>query len=77
MTSTIRTVEAVYEKGYLRPLEYIEQRPGQIYLVTIVDLANMEQQAPSIKSLRGKYRGYLSSSDAFSQRKKSEKALEH
>lgn len=76
MAHNIKTVEAVYEKGYLRPLEPIEQRPGQVYLVTIVDLKSMEQQAPSIKSLRGKYRGYLSSSDAFSQQKESEKALE-
>lgn len=77
MTSAIRTVEAVYEKGYLRPLQPIEQRPGMVYIVTIVDLTAVGQHLPPLRSLRGKYRGHLSSSNNFAQSKEDEKALEH
>jgi len=76
MVYALKTVEAVYEKGYLRPLEPIEQRPGLVYIVTIVDLAAVIHRAPSTHNLRGKYRGYLSSSNDFARRKKEEKALE-
>jgi hypothetical protein len=47
MTQAIRTVEAVYEKGYLRPLQPIEERPGLVYIVTIVDVAAVGQPKPS------------------------------
>ena len=77
MTRAVRTVEAVYEKGYLRPLEPIEQRPGLVYIVTVVDVAAVGQHLPSLRSLRGKYRGHLSSSSDFARDKENEKALEH
>ena len=77
MTNAIKTVEAVYEKGYLRPLEPIEQRPGLVYIVTVVDVAAVGQHLPSLTSLRGKYRGHLSNSNDFAQGKEDEKALEH
>lgn len=77
MTHVIKTVEAVYEQGYLRPLEPIEQRPGLVYIVTIVDLTAVGRHLPSVKSLRGKYRGHLSSSSDFARDKEDEKALEH
>jgi len=73
MTQVIKTIEAVYEKGYLRPLQPIEQRPDLVYFVTIVDLAAVGQPKPSPISLRGKYRGHLSSSDEFARQKKAEK----
>lgn len=73
MTQVIKTIEAVYEKGYLRPLQPIEQRPDLVYFVTIVDLAAVGQPKPSPISLRGKYRGHLSSSDEFARQKKLKK----
>jgi predicted DNA-binding antitoxin AbrB/MazE fold protein len=76
MTHLIRTVEAVYEQGYLRPLEPIEQRQGLVYIVTIVDLKAVDRHIPSIKALRGKYRGHLSSSSDFARNKANEKGLE-
>ena len=39
MSTAIRTIEAVYERGYLRPLQSIEAREGLVYLVTVVDVA--------------------------------------
>jgi len=77
MRHSIKTVEAVYEQGYLRPLEPIEQRQGLVYIVTIVDLKAVDQHVPSIKALQGKYRGHLSSSSEFSRNKANEKGLEH
>ena len=76
MTLAIRTIEAVYEGGYLRPLEPLEARPGLVYIVTVVDLTAVGQRATTERSWRGKYRGYLSSSDDFTRRKQVEKALE-
>ena len=72
----IRMIEAVYEQGLLRPLQPLEERPGQVYFVTIVDLAAIEKQVTTSKSWRGKYRGHLSHSDDFAQQKKTEKTLE-
>lgn len=74
MTHLVKTVEAVYEKGYLRPLEPIEARDGLIYIVNVVDLTAVTPL--SFKKLRGKFRGQIISSDQFSQEKKVEKALE-
>lgn len=70
MTHLIRTVEAVYEKGYLRPLEPIEAREGLIYIVNVVDLTAVSPS--SFKGLRGKFRGQLSSSSEFSKNKKAD-----
>jgi predicted DNA-binding antitoxin AbrB/MazE fold protein len=77
MESVIKTVEAVYEKGYLRPLQPIEQRPGLVYIVTVVDVEAVGRQRSSVAGLRGKYRGHLSHSDDFARSKENEKALEH
>jgi predicted DNA-binding antitoxin AbrB/MazE fold protein len=41
----LRTVEAVYENGMLRPLDPIEPRSDQIYLVTILDTAARQRPA--------------------------------
>lgn len=76
MTQAIKTVEAVYEKGYLRPLEPLEQRPGLVYIVTVVDVTAVGHHLPSAASLRGKYRGHLSHSDDFSRQKTVEKSLD-
>jgi predicted DNA-binding antitoxin AbrB/MazE fold protein len=77
MIQGLKTVEAVYEAGYLRPLEPIEERPGLVYIVTIVDLHAMEEsQTKDNQTLRGKYQGYLSQSHDFAQRKQVEKSLE-
>ncbi len=70
----LRTIEAVYENGLLRP---IEPRTDQIYLVTILDAAAVQRQTrQAVSSLRGKYSGYLSTSDEFAHHKAAEKALE-
>jgi hypothetical protein len=37
MATAIRTFEAIYEKGYLRPLAPIEGHEGLVYIVTVVD----------------------------------------
>jgi len=76
LRSPIRTIEAVYEHGYLRPLEPIEARKGLVYIVTVVDLAAFGQKTPSPRNLRGKYRGHLSSTDDFVHSKQIEKTLE-
>lgn len=73
MIHAIKTVEAVYDKGYLRPLEPLEQRPNRVYIVTVVDLTAVTHHPSSIRSLRGKYKGYLSSSSDFARRKVLEK----
>ena len=76
MTIPVKTIEAVYEEGRLRPLEPLEERPGLVYLVTVVDVAAIGQKPVSIGSLRGKYKGLLSSSEEFSRQKQTEKTLE-
>ena len=78
MSGAIRTVEAVYENGLLRPLEPLQQRGHEIYLVTILepDILRAHQTPEERPSLRGKYRGYLSSADEFARNKQTEKALE-
>jgi len=64
-----RIVEAVYEEGLLRPLEPIQDLSNQIYLVTILNLDawRVLQRSQTDVSLRGKYRGYLSSADEFAR----------
>jgi predicted DNA-binding antitoxin AbrB/MazE fold protein len=76
MTAAIRTVEAVYEKGYLRPLAPIEGREGLVYIVTVVDTNAIGRKSLSAQSIMGKYRGRLSSSDEFARHKQNEKAPE-
>ncbi|MGH7450805.1 MAG: antitoxin family protein [bacterium] len=76
MSTAIRTIEAVYERGYLRPLQPIEVREGLVYLVTVVGVAAVGTKARISPSLRGKYRGYLSTTEEFSQNKQAEKTLE-
>ena len=73
----LRTIEAVYENGMLRPLEPIEPRGDQIFLVTILDADTMRRRTrQTVADLRGKYQGYLSTSDEFAHSKAAEKALE-
>lgn len=76
MSSAIQTVEAVYERGYLRPLAPIESREGLIYIVTVVDPAAARRGKPAYRSLRGKYKGLISSTEEFSRNKQIEKTLE-
>ncbi|NUO79697.1 DUF104 domain-containing protein [candidate division KSB1 bacterium] len=76
MNHVVRTIEAVFEKGYLRPLEPLESRAGLVYLVTVLDVEAFKQKPRNGASLRGKYRGVLSSSAEFSRNKQAEKALE-
>ena len=76
--TTTRTIEAVYENGLLRPLEPIQESGDQIFLVTILNInAFLPKTRPQqAGSLRGKYRGYLSSANEFSRNKQTEKTLE-
>jgi predicted DNA-binding antitoxin AbrB/MazE fold protein len=76
MSTIIRTVEAVYEHGYLRPLLPPEAREGLVYWVTVVDVAKVGRKKHTQQSLRGKFRGYLSTTEELSQNKQAEKALE-
>jgi len=78
MNSVVRTLEAVYENGLLRPLEPIQDRDDQVYVVMILNpsvLRHRQHRAPT-PNLRGRYRGYLSMSDEFAANKQAEKALE-
>jgi predicted DNA-binding antitoxin AbrB/MazE fold protein len=77
-TMSPRTIEATYEHGLLRPLEPIQDRGNQVYLVTILnlDVFRVQKQRATGHSLRGKYRGYLSSADEFAANKQAEKTLE-
>ncbi len=75
MSKTIRTIEAVYEAGYLRPKEPIEAHEGMIFIITIVDTTAVEKKSKA-HSLRGKYRGKLSTTDEFIGNKPKEKRLE-
>lgn len=72
----IKTIEAIYEQGLLRPLEPLERRAGLVYLVTVLDMAAIEKPKTKQNSWRGKYRGHLSLSDNFAKQKESEKSLE-
>lgn len=78
MAGVLRTVEAVYEDGVLRPLEPIQDRSDQVYLVIILDIdaIRFPSRARAFRSLRGKYRGFLSSANQFARGKRAEKALE-
>ncbi len=76
MSTAIRTVEAVYEHGCLRPLLPLEAREGLVYFVTVVDVAKVGKKEQAPQSLRGKFRGYLSTTEELSQNKLAEKALE-
>lgn len=71
-----RTVEATYVNGLLRPLEPIRDSEGQVYFVTILNIESIRSRKRSqpTKSLRGKYRGFLSSADEFASSKQAEKA---
>ena len=73
-----RTIEATYVNGLLRPLEPIRDSEDQVYFVTILNIETIRSRKRSqpTKSLRGKYRGYLSSADEFASSKQAEKALE-
>ena len=68
-------VEAVYEHGLLCPLEPIQNLDNQVYPVTILNLEawRAPQQPRTGGSLRGKYRGYLSSADEFARNKQAER----
>ena len=73
-----RTIEATYVNGLLRPLEPIRDSEGQVYFVTILNIETIRasKRPQPTKSLRGKYRGFLSSADEFASNKQAEKALE-
>ncbi len=73
-----KTIEAIYVNGLLQPLEPIQDSEGQVYLVTILNIETIRagKRSQPIKSLRGKYRGFLSSADEFASSKQVEKALE-
>ena len=78
MMSVLQTVEAVYENGLLRPLKPLQGLGNQVYLVMILDAEaeRVQERSQTNRSLRGKYRGYLSSADEFARGKQVEKALE-
>jgi predicted DNA-binding antitoxin AbrB/MazE fold protein len=78
MMSVLQTVEAVYENGLLRPLKPLQGLGNQVYLVMILDAEaeRVQERSQTNHSLRGKYRGYLSSADEFARGKQVEKALE-
>ena len=67
-----RTIEAAYVNGLLRPLEPMRDFEGQIYFVTILNIETIHSRKRSqpTKSLRGKYRGFLSGADEFASSSK-------
>ncbi len=78
MIASPRTIQAMYVDGLLRPLEPIQDAEDQVYFVTILNIETLcpPEGLQTIRSLRGKYRGYLSSTDEFARNKRVEKALE-
>jgi predicted DNA-binding antitoxin AbrB/MazE fold protein len=69
-----RTIEAIYRKGEIVPLEELEVGEKSKLLITVLD--EPEKKKTKWKELRGKYKGDLSSVDEFISRKQSEKRLE-
>ena len=76
MVPMIQTVEAIYEQGRLRPLKPITAHEGATYLVTLLEQQTKPLRQRTMRRARGKYRGRLSSSTDFAQRKQAEKRLE-
>jgi len=72
----VSTVDAAYEKGYLRPLEPWEAQETVVHIVTVLDIASIQKRTQTTRHWRGKYRGHLSLSNEFARSKQSEKALE-
>ena len=70
-----RTIEATFENSLLRSSEPIQDFGNQVYLVTILDrdAFRAKTHPQRNQSLRGKYRGYLSSADEFSRGKQTER----
>jgi len=73
-----RIIEATYVNGLLRPLEPIRDFEGQVYFVTILNIETIRSRKRSqpTKSLRGKYRGFLSGADEFASSKQAEKSCD-
>jgi predicted DNA-binding antitoxin AbrB/MazE fold protein len=53
MTAIVKTIEAVYERGFLRPLQPLDGKPGLIYIVTVVDTTAAKPPTTTTHSLRG------------------------
>jgi len=78
MSGVLQTIEAVYENGLLRPLKPIQGLGHRVYLVVILDakVGRVQERSQTNPSLRGKYRGHLSTADEFARNKRVEKVLE-
>ena len=75
----MRYVDAIYKDGHIELMESLSLPEGaQVKVVIPSEFANENEDAQRvfIKALRGKFKGSLSSSEAFSRQKVREKALE-
>ena len=74
----MRYVDAIYKDGHIELMESLSLPEGvQVKVMIPMEIARkVRTQHFLIKELRGKYKGSLSSSEAFSKRKTEEKALE-
>jgi predicted DNA-binding antitoxin AbrB/MazE fold protein len=64
-----RTIEAIYKKGKIVPLEELEIEEKSKLLITVLD--KPKKRNTNWKKLRGKYKGDISSVDEFIARKQS------
>jgi hypothetical protein len=53
-------------------LQPLEAREGLVYFVTVVDMAEVGRDKQTPQSLRGKYRGYLSTTEELSQNRQAD-----
>ena len=74
----MRYVDAIFRSGKIEPLSPLSLSEGSRVKIVVPesDESIEDAQRASIRRLRGQFRGSLSSSDAFSQRKTIEKAME-
>jgi hypothetical protein len=68
--------EAVWEQGKILPLEAVSINDHTRLLVVVIDEPGEQVPTSGWRTLKGKYKGKLSSVDEFIQQKQEEKRLE-
>lgn len=71
-----KTVEAAYKNGFFYPSEPLEVKPGDRVLLTVIPGGKAVNLVSPVTSLRGTFKGRLSTVDAFMAAKQAEKEFE-
>ncbi len=71
-----KAFEAIWEQGKMIPIESITINDRTRLLVVILDESDEQVQTSDWRTLKGAYKGKLSTVDDFIQRKQDEKRLE-